>query len=224
VKKGVTKRVNFKLTLKINTKSPLHIGTGEGFSSIIDVKTLTHKQNNKRFPIILGHTVKGVIKNEFKKLGNILKDNSFEKKLFGEKTQQGNVFFTHWELSERFKSMFIHTDTNQIYGVKAGNQIDRFRKVAKEKHLFTHEVVEAPVEWQGSVEGNLSHSDSDNEKALCLLLLAIKSVSNIGGRRRVGLGDCEIVIETLEINDEVKENIPEYLQEKVNSLVGGVSS
>ncbi|MBO9129087.1 RAMP superfamily CRISPR-associated protein [Bacillus sp. 165] len=200
----------FLIELKIRTLSPVHIGTGEGFAGIIDRQALSYDEEEYRFPIILGHTVKGIIRSEFYKLASLYKiDPSIEKMVFGDKNTQGSAFFSPWTLDRELKNILMKFDKNEsfFFDVKSSNQIDRFRKVAKHEHLFSHEVVKDNILWEGCIRGEIERDSSTSHNELpiplIMLLFSIKQLTRIGGRKRAGAGECEVYIKKLKYNKKL---------------------
>lgn len=217
---------SFKVDLKVHSDSVLHIGTGEGFAGIIDKRTITHHRNNKRFPIIFGHSVKGIIREEFRKLSTIYNvDKKVEMELFGEENLQGLIYFSPWQLSEEMVSLFNQVDTTHLFDVKSSNQIIRSRKVAKPEHLFTHEIVKNNMEWCGEISGTVNgiNSEAEISNELLLLLFSIKNVKAIGGKRRSGTGACTVEIITVEVGNKTysTEQVHHLMKSNVDRIVRG---
>lgn len=219
---------SFTIEVEVKTDSVLHIGTGEGFAGIIDKRTLTHFRNKKRFPIIFGHTVKGIIRDEFRKLSCICEiDNNLESELFGEENEQGKVYFSPWQLADDMVSLFDEVDTSHLFDVKASNQIIRSRRVAKPEHLFTHEIVQNNMIWSGNISGSDDSEQFVNgiSDALLLLLLSIKNVKRIGGKRRSGTGACTIEVKSIQIDQKryTREQVQRLMTSNADRLVRGYS-
>ena len=205
--------------------SPLHIGTGEGFAGIIDKKTLSHKQADKRLPIVFGHSIKGIMKDEFQKLHSIIgKKNDYLEQLFGTAEQQGSLFFSPWKLNEDLKKS-LDDKTNLIFDVKAGNQIVRGRRVAKSEHLFTHEMVQNHLLLEGDITGTMNESATIDglPESLFYLLFSLYSIKRIGGKRRSGLGSISIRVKKVEVDDAPfnEKQIKQKLDNNINSFLKG---
>lgn len=207
-----------KVEIEINLRnnSQMHIGAGNGFSDIIDQQTLSYNENQKRWPIILGHTVKGIVREQYRQLLSICNfDNDTELELFGSVEKQGSLFFSPLNITKELKELLEGMNTLKLlFGVRSGNQINRIRKVAQQDRLFSHEVVKENIAWSGKIQGNISNEDviivDDQEYPLTLgiLLLAVKSVKRIGSRKSVGMGECTFEIKSLWWNEsEIKEDV-----------------
>lgn len=196
--------------------SPLHIGTGEGFSGIIDKRTISHQKNNQRFPIILGHSVKGIIKEEFRKLQSFLAcPASYIEEIFGMENRTGSFYFSPCRLDEKIEEILEKYGTDHVFQVKSGNQIVRGRKVAKAERLFTHEVVNDHVKFHGHLQGYTKEpaTASSLPEPIILLLFALKGMRKMGGRRRSGLGTCQVNITEVQYGDK------KYTGSKVISIL-----
>ena len=96
--------------------------------------------------------------------------------------------------------------------MRAGNAIDRYRRTAKDDHLFQIETASAD-KLTGIITGTL---DKENYKRQCeLLVAAIKAIPHIGGNTGRGLGwiaENGIKVDIEEVNQETSsgqaENLP----------------
>jgi CRISPR/Cas system CSM-associated protein Csm3 (group 7 of RAMP superfamily) len=211
--------INFSVTLE----STLHIGTGEGFAGIIDRRTLTRNDEENRYPVILGHTIKGMLKDEYQRLLKITGNGKESIDiLFGTKQQQGKLYFTHLELTEDFKNK-IKGKTNLLYEVKTGNQIVRGRRVAKSEHLFSHEVVQNNLVFEGDISAKLDDAEVLNgiPESIYYLLFSLYSLKRIGGRKRTGLGKLNVKIYSVKVDGETyhENRINRLLENNINKLV-----
>jgi CRISPR/Cas system CSM-associated protein Csm3 (group 7 of RAMP superfamily) len=216
---------SFYASLEIQFHSPLHIGTGEGVIGIIDRQTLSHRDRNVRMPIILGHTVKGVARDHFRKISRLTEtEREIEECLFGTETKQGMVYFSPWRIEQNLRES-MEPFASLLFDTKTGNQIVRSRRVAKHDHLFTYEIVKEQLLWTGNVSGQVHDEPLLHgvPKPLLLLLLALKSIKCIGGRRRSGSGACTVIIKQLTVHDRTysETEVDKLLTRSVANLVGG---
>ncbi|NNV06826.1 RAMP superfamily CRISPR-associated protein [Geobacillus sp. C56-T2] len=216
--------LTFTVHLTIRFCSPFHIGTGEGVIGIIDRRTLSHHDTigGKRMPLILGHTVKGIVRDRFRELSRLLNiPHEAEEDLFGSVKRQGSVYFSPWRIIEEERR---GVDSQFLFSTKTGNQLVRSRRVAKQDHLFTYEMAQAWPTWEGMVSGVIEGEESttDIPKKLVWLLLAIQSVRAVGGRRRAGNGACTVTIERLIINGQALDD-DKLWKEPILESLGGLS-
>lgn len=197
---------NLRMRIEIVTDSSMHIGSGSGFSSIIDEKSLAYMEGKHRWPIIMGHTIKGIVRDQFRDVSEVCGFNhESEVHLFGSEQQQGMLYFSPFLIHENLKEMLIQSNTTRnLFATRAGNQINRLTKVAQHDRLFSHEVVNGHLTWTGNIDGNvivkknITFKKNSYPLSLIHLLLAIKGVRKIGSRKSVGFGSCKTKIILLE--------------------------
>ncbi|OZM56253.1 hypothetical protein CIB95_12580 [Lottiidibacillus patelloidae] len=215
---------NIMIEYNVNLQSMLHVGTGEGFAGIIDRKTLSRIKENERYPIVFGHTVKGMLRDEYRKLLSLTGNSSLDivESLFGSEKKQGGLYFSHWELNDEIKEN-LRDKANMLYEVKSGNQIVRGRRVAKSEHLYTHEVVQNNLVFKGIINGIIKEEITLNgiPKPIYYLLLSLYSLKRVGGRRRAGLGHLSLLIKKVEIDGKLfsERQINQLLENNIANLV-----
>ena len=206
---------NLTLQLEIETEGSMHIGSGNGFSAIIDEQSMSYMEEKHRWPIILGHTMKGLVREEFRNVSKVCNyQEEREIELFGNEKNQGILYFSHCSIHDDLKKMLKQTNTaKKLFTTKAGNQINRLTKVAQNNRLFSHEVVKDHILWTGKIEGSLSSDTEIKYKknnypiTLIHLLLALKAVKRVGSRKSVGMGSCEIRITSMKWNNVVLNEV-----------------
>jgi len=162
----------------IEIKTPFIISSGNIEGEMIDKATV--KMNNK--PFIPGSTLKGKVRDNLlmilKSKLNEDKAEELVSRLFGSKGYcPSKIYFTDL-LPEEEKG------TNVRYGVA----IDRFRKVSKDKALYSFETADIGI-YKGKVEAYI-----DEEIDLEELIMAFKMIDFIGGSKSRGCGRCKVDI------------------------------
>nr|WP_263364183.1 RAMP superfamily CRISPR-associated protein [Geobacillus zalihae] len=193
---------------------------------IIDRRTLSHQENNRRMPIILGHTVKGIVRDRFRHVSRMLGvPSSVEEQMFGTEARQGTVFFSPWRMEPELRNQ-IRPFSSFLFETKTGNQLVRARRVAKHDHLFTYEVVKESLCWLGEVSGHIGQEEPfvcGVPRSLVVLLWALKSVSRVGGRRRSGSGACTVIIRRLTVQGRTydEKQVTDLLAASIEQMAGG---
>ena len=156
----------------IESLTPLNIGSGNKSSGL--VKSMTIKDSFGK-PFIPASTIKGLIKKNYR----YLNDNYEE--VFGKGGYSpSNIIVDDFKLC---------TEKNEYYNnVRFGNAIDRFRKVSKDKALYSREVVSGKFEGYVTLI-NLSNTIEDEIK------VAIKMIKEIGSGKSIGYGKVKVTIE-----------------------------
>lgn len=160
----------FKIIVK--TLTPFNISTGNKNNGFI--KNLSVRNSSGK-PYIPGSTMKGLIKDNYRLFND---DVDF---VFGkEGYSPSKVIVENFELSK---------EDNSIRGVRFGNSIDRYRKVAKEGNLYSKETI------SGTFIGCIHVIDCDDELQE-KLEAAIKMIKSIGGSKSTGFGEVKITIDS----------------------------
>ena len=186
------KKIRLKVTIRLLT--PLHVG-GEPGEDANTAYILRGANNQAYYP---GTAFKGKVRHyaqQLQKMRNInnCRFPSFCEcavcRLFGGKgNAPGSLFFNNF-----------HAVGGQDIELRAGNAIDRFRRVAEDEKLFTTETVVIKA-LQGYVTGyvgkkNISDIDEDDLK---LVKDSIRLIHQIGGQTSRGLGWVDGEIEILD--------------------------
>lgn len=161
----------------ITTETPFNISTGVKNNSFI--KDMSVRDMNGK-PYIPGSTIKGEMRANFNKLNGEEKT----KELFGDKFNKASKVIVD--------NFYAHEDRYET-SIRYGNAIDRFRIVAKEKALFSKEVVSGT--FIGEIEVLFDEKEIDKDD----IYLAIKMITAIGGSKSSGLGRINIDIEEVKL-------------------------
>lgn len=160
----------------ITTETPFNISTGVKDNSFI--KDMSVRDMNGK-PYIPGSTVKGEMRSNFLKLNGDKKT----KELFGAGYEKSSKIIV---------DDFYADGDNYTTGIRYGNAIDRFRKAAKDKALYSKEVI------SGTFKGQIEASFNENDISKDDIYLAIKMIDAIGGSKGSDLGRVNISIEEAE--------------------------
>lgn len=168
--------VNIIYKVTIKTETPFNISTGVKDNGFI--KDMTVRDMNDK-PYIPGSTIKGEMRANFRRLAGAKKANA----LFGDGyNNSSNIYVDN----------FYVKDENYVSNIRHGNAIDRYRKVAKDKALFSKEVIDGV--FYGEIEVAFDESEIDKDE----IFLSIKMISAIGGSKSSGLGKIKIDIEEVQ--------------------------
>lgn len=169
--------VSYIYKVIITTETPFNISTGVKNNSFI--KDMSVRDMNGK-PYIPGSTIKGEMRANFNKLNGEEKT----KELFGDKFNKASKVIVD--------NFYAHEDRYET-SIRYGNAIDRFRRVAKEKALFSKEVVSGT--FIGEIEVLFDEKEIDKDD----IYLAIKMITAIGGSKSSGLGRINIDIEEVKL-------------------------
>ncbi|SDL41816.1 CRISPR/Cas system CSM-associated protein Csm3, group 7 of RAMP superfamily [Clostridium cochlearium] len=172
-------KIKYKLNLEC--LSSFNVSSGEGEDGFI--KKHTVKYRNKAY--IPGSTLKGLIKDNFSKLVE-------------SKHKKGDcncpICSIFGGLEYRPSKIFVdnlYTEERKNIGVKFGNAIDRYKKVAKDMALFSEEVV-----FNKNFIGYITlYLDEDTKKYKEYVEMAIKMIDCVGGSKSRGHGFVKIDLE-----------------------------
>lgn len=160
----------------IKTETPFNISSGvkkDGF-----VKDVSVRDMNGR-PYIPGSTIKGEMRSNFLKLN-------------GEKKTRELFGYGYDNSSNIIVDNFYADGDDYTANIRYGNAIDRFRKVAKDKALYSKEVISGT--FKGQIEAIIDEEIADKDD----IYLAIKMIESIGGSKSSGLGRINIEIKEVE--------------------------
>lgn len=172
-------------TLKIKSKTPLHISSGIEEGGYIDSYLVKDIEGKAYIP---ASSIKGKVRDNFYMLLNTYFDEDkatqITNMLFGsEGYNPSKVLF------EDFKS---NSDLKPT--IRFGNAIDRYTKRSKDGALMNIETVEGG-EFKGKVTAYIPDDAVEYEK---YLNMAIKMVESIGADKSRGLGRVEISLDKKE--------------------------
>ena len=181
-----------KLEIKINLLTPLHIG-GEPGEDTNTKYILRGADGRAYYP---GTAFKGKTRHYARMLQkDVCKlseecDCSVCRLFGGVGNARSSLFFSDF-----------HANGENATDIRAGNKIDRYRRVAEDEKLFTTESA-AIREMVGAITGKVE----DNEE-LNLLKDSIRLIQQIGGNTSRGFGwvDGEIAINEVEIEQQDEE-------------------
>ena len=132
--------------------------------------------------------------------------------IFGSTAHEGPLFFSDALLAtDDDLAMVIEGNDDQgqeqvrrLYErqVRTNVMLSRRRGVAREQHLFTTEVAAPGLRFRGTIGGflpdqgrRLAVGDGTAPLDLALLLLALRAITHLGGRKSRGLGACRVAVE-----------------------------
>lgn len=166
----------YEITIEI--KTPFIISSGNIEGEMIDKATV--KMDKK--PFIPGSTLKGKVRDNLLMIlkGEIGEDKAEELvgRLFGKEGYfPSKIYFTD-----------LYPEGEKGTNVRYGVAIDRFRKVAKDKALYSYETADIGI-YKGRVEAYV-----DEEIDLEDLTIAFKMIDFIGGSKSRGCGRCRVDI------------------------------
>lgn len=167
--------VNIIYKVTIKTETPFNISTGVKNNGFIKDRSV-RDMNNK--PYIPGSTIKGEMRANYRRLAG---DKS-TKELFGDGyNNSSNVYVDN----------FYIFNNNYESSIRYGNAIDRYRKVAKDKALYSKEVISG--EFAGEIEVSFDEKKVQKDD----IFLSIKMISAIGGSKSSGLGKVHVDVEEM---------------------------
>lgn len=175
--------------------SDWHIGSGTGIPGMVDNGVLKNSQN---LPVINGKTIKGITRDALEDLlvltgaanpALILSD------IFGEEgDKEGQAVFHHPMIcpdenerkSPEFARFLEYFKERGIGDIRFHTSIDKETGTAQKGHLFSEEISDRGFEFSGTI-GVANHYAG-------YIIAALRFITKIGGKRRRGLGQCELEI------------------------------
>ncbi|MCX6579084.1 MAG: RAMP superfamily CRISPR-associated protein [Candidatus Aminicenantes bacterium] len=175
--------------------SDWHIGSGTGIPGIVDNGVLKNSQN---LPVINGKTIKGITRDALEDLlvltgaaapAHILSD------IFGEKGDKvGQAVFHHPRIcpdenernSAEFKNFSTYFKEHALGDIRFHTSIDKETGTAQKGRLFSEEVSDRGFEFSGTIRVADHYAG--------YIIAALRFITKIGGKRRRGLGQCELEI------------------------------
>jgi len=171
--------ITYKVDIKLIT--PFNISTGENVGNYVDKSTVKYKGK----PYIPASTIKGKIRSNFYMISDL------DHNEYNCSCPMCNIFGKPgYSPSKIYVDDFV-TDEEPFTVIRFGNAIDRYRKIAKDKALFTEEL-SANSLFKGEIKVNF---DQETIKYKEKLEMAIKMIDSIGNGKSRGHGHAEIYIE-----------------------------
>jgi CRISPR/Cas system CSM-associated protein Csm3 (group 7 of RAMP superfamily) len=218
------------------TKSAFYIGSGMGIAGVVDNACLKDMDG---FVYIPGSSIKGKLRYFCKQLLQMplfktsipvcetlgrpeicMSDTCLICKLFGSSYTEGAFHFS----DARLKNEFIATlqkqtplDMGYQSSLRTNNKINRYTKTTEPGHLFTTEVGERELIFEGNIRGDIKGIQCDDSNnpiplELILVLSGLNLLNSLGGQRSRGLGNCKV--ENIIINIDGRQyNRSEILNE-----------
>jgi CRISPR/Cas system CSM-associated protein Csm3 (group 7 of RAMP superfamily) len=183
-----TKKIEYTITFL----SDWHAGSG--LSSGAEADAVVIKDSNN-LPYLPGKTIKGLVKDALKDIGNINEETinllmGYEIKDSNNKTIStfpGTLFFSNAALEKQTEEEITKDMSHHLYRKIASTTIDE-NGIAKSGSLRTMEVC-IPIELEGYVDGIQENEIKQLEKAF-------KYTRHIGVNRNRGLGRCQFKIKS----------------------------
>ncbi len=223
-----------ELTYTLELASPLRIGTGIGQAGYLDN---TIARNGSGQAIIPGSSLKGKARAMSFRLaqglsipvhalnsepGGCLSTTTpcLICRIFGATQWPGSLYFANAELHPYLKNVLDDLDReaqeknqhpkNAVrFGrhVRTSVALDRRRRVALPQRLFTHETVQWPATFGGSIKGEIADLSADYRE-VALLSAAIEAITHLGGARGRGVGRCILAVQSVTVHgvDFPREN------------------
>jgi len=192
--------VEIKLTVTL--RSAMHIGTGFGLAQLIDDRIVQGPHPDvpgEEFPYIPGSSLKGRLRHHTRELTQLLFKNpadmtAIEGRLFGYDHTPGLLRYCNSYLDPLFAGELSRLRGGSHTAVTSNDRtfvsLSRERRVALEQRLFRIEVAESGLQYSSRIHGYLPVESALGD--LGLLVAAMKMVTNLGGHKGRGLGDCEV--------------------------------
>ena len=94
------------------------------------------------------------------------------------------------------------SEADSVPPVQARTAIDRVTGTVMEQHLFTTELAQGDINMQGKIRarhpaGVLTQEEDGFPYEYALLVAALLSLDALGGDKSVGLGRCEVTVESI---------------------------
>ena len=221
----VAKKYDLKLTLKSDTL----VGSGEGYSAIVDSDVVF---DDCGIPYIPAKRVKGLLRDSARIAGDMLAtaelnlDNCSLEELFGIPGMEAsaditvsNLYVEDYENNHKWIDFFIRgkdfnkkiskeTIMQYFTSLRRSTQINEYG-VAKDHSLRTARVIKRGNDFYGDVELR-GTDDNDLKKKECLLALACMNLRSMGTKRNRGFGEVEA---------ELKDGNSSLNEEYVKTLI-----
>ena len=169
-------------------------------------------------PFVPGSQIKGVLRHQCERLAAALNLGTVDPHAGTEERDRrltehfqplaksclliDRLFGTRYQGECLFVTNAVPVDSNRCSAtaVEARTAIDRVTGTARERHLFTTELVDGEVDLRGQIRarhpaGVLTQDDDDLPYEYALLVAGVLSLDTLGGDKSVGLGRCNMSIE-----------------------------
>ncbi len=210
----------------VTLKSPLRVATGIGSAGWLDN---TAMRNSSGHPIIPGSSIKGRCRAAAIRIAqglgaathsinqditgcSITVEPCVICRLFGAAQRPGTLFFTDSSLDPRLQNLLstldhsrstgeLHPKAGPAFGrlVRTNTAIDRRRRVVLPGRLFTYEAIDRSVTFLGHIEGDIINLSGDHRE-VALLVVAMESITHLGGAKGRGMGSCIITADSVTVN------------------------
>ena len=211
-----------KFTLQVSMLSDWHVGTGASGEGKIDRSIARDEEG---LPFLPAKTINGVIRDACEELLNWLgHDSDYELDnwatfIFGRANHSGRIRIRSGRLDDATRSYLSSQEMSRrkriarhFSTIKAGVSIDPLSGRAKDDHLSFTEVAR-PMLLTAEVE-----ILEANENVVALVAAACQMVEYVGGKRRRGLGRCEMKLLTPNGTEVLSGDSGRSLLETLNSL------
>ena len=220
---------NIEIKYSLTMQTAFFIGSGLGIAGVVDKGCL---KDVNGFVYIPGSSIKGKIRYFCKQLiqlkqfktsipvcqtlsnPEICKTNTpcLICKLFGSSFTEGALQFLDAKLKQELQEALKSgesarslLDAKYQVSFRSNNKINRYSQITEKGHLFTSEVGESGLEFEGKIIGTIDGEIMDKVPMnFAFLVAGMNLVNNIGGQKSRGLG----YIKNLEIEYIKVENKP----------------
>jgi CRISPR-associated protein Csx10 len=211
-----------RFVLQISMLSDWHIGTGASGEGKIDSSIA---RDEETLPYLPAKTLNGVIRDACEELLDWLGHDSDPEMdnwatfIFGRANRSAKIHIRSGRMDEETRSYLAAFEshnrqyvTQNLATVKAGVSIDQRSGRAKDDHLSFTEVAR-PMVLTADIE--IHHSSPD---VLALIASACHIVEYVGGKRRRGLGRCEMKLLTLGGEEVLSGESGQILRDRLSAL------
>ncbi len=199
---------------------------GSGYqSATADRLQRRFRRGDRELPFVPGSQIKGVLRHRCERLALSLGSEVIDPHVGAERGDRGLVahfrplatsdllidrlFGSRYQGECLFVTNAVPTTgvSANATGVASRTTIDRTTGTVMDQHLFSTELVDAHVSLNGEVRarhpGGVLTQDNDGfPYEYALLVAGILSLDTLGGDNSVGLGQCEVRIESLRWNGQ----------------------
>ena len=192
------------ITLELQARAPLHVGTGLGFGGVIDdtvAKRAGASQNEHVY--IPGSSLKGRLRYHFRQAARLVSEEALhsddtrcrttpcvECVLFGSEWHQAAFRYSDAKLTDEWLQMPSDVLSEEQTSLRTGIRLSRRRGVVLERHLYTIEAATEVLAFQTTITGWLEPENGSivNRADVKWLLLATQQLTMVGGFKTAGLG------------------------------------
>ncbi|MGB9791019.1 MAG: RAMP superfamily CRISPR-associated protein [Thermacetogeniaceae bacterium] len=197
------RRVKLCIDYSLRLMTPVHVGTGTGEAGFLDSYIYKEDRGEKkgRVPIIPGSTIKGRLRAAVRALASaglygdagICKDtdgcNCLVCLIFGRRDRQGALYFDDaWPL------LPLLEDAQRWVSTRSGIAIDRYRRVARDKALYTIETAGCENQiYRGRITGFIPEEFLDQVISALKDAFAFDYALGYGKSRGLGWFKAEVL-------------------------------